>query len=204
MTSLNIGVIGIQGDVYENVIATKMALDNMKQQGDAYAVFDKEGVSNLDGIIIPGGESTTIGKLSERDGMLEEIKSKIESKTPTFGICAGLVLLGKQVYNHTVGDTKQTLFGNLDVDIERNAFGRQQNSFETEIEMNDIQIEKFNAVFIRAPVVSKLGSKTSIISKWNDKIIAVKQNHIIATAFHPELSHSVAMHEYFIKMIQES
>lgn len=186
------------------MIATKMALNNINQQGDVYAVFDKEGVSNLDGIIIPGGESTTIGRLSERDGMLEEIKSKIESKTPTFGICAGLVLLGKQAYDHTVGDTKQTLFGNLDVDIERNAFGRQQNSFETEVQMNDINIEKFNAIFIRAPIVSKLGSKASIISKWNDKIIAVKQDHIIATAFHPELSNSVAMHEYFIKMIQES
>ncbi len=204
MTSLNIGVIGIQGDVYENVIATKIALDNMKQQGDVHAVFDKEGVSNLDGIIIPGGESTTIGKLSDKGEMLEEIKSKIGSKTPTFGICAGLVLLGKQAYDHTVGNTKQTLFGNLDADIERNAFGRQQNSFETEIQMSDIGIEKFNAVFIRAPIVSKLGSKASSIAKWNDKIIAVKQDSIIATAFHPELSNSVAMHEYFIKMIQES
>ena len=190
--------------MYENVTATKIALDNMKQQGDVYAVFDKDGISNLDGIIIPGGESTTIGKLSKRGDMLEEIKSKIESKTPTFGICAGLVLLSKQAHDHTVGDTKQTLFENLDVDIERNAFGRQQNSFETEIQMSNIGIEKFNAVFIRAPIVSKLGSKASIISKWNDKIVAVKQDNIIATAFHPELGQSVAMHEYFIKMIQES
>lgn len=204
MSELNIGILSIQGDVPENISATKNALDELKESGNVHAVKTTEEISKLDGLIIPGGESTMIGQLSLVNGSLKEIKEKIQSGMPVLGICAGLILLSKNTKDHIVGKTDQPLLDLLDVHVERNAFGRQSDSFESEISMDYISIPNFNGVFIRAPLISEIGKDVEVISKFDDKIVAVKQNNIIATAFHPELTSDVSVHKHFVKMIKNS
>jgi len=203
MTALNIGILSVQGDVAENKIATEQALKNLNREGQVKEVKTPEQISNLDGLIIPGGESTMIGQLSLVNGTLKKIKEKIESGMPVFGICAGLILLSKKVKDRVVGQTDQPLLDLLDVQVERNAFGRQHDSFETEISIESVGVPKFHGVFIRAPSIMNVGKDVDILSKFNEKIIAVKQGNILATAFHPELTEDESLHKYFIKMIKE-
>lgn len=200
--SLNIGVFAVQGDVEENLVATKTALDELGIKGTVSTVKTPDQISKLDGIILPGGESTTIGQLSLVNGSLKKIKEKIEAGMPAMGICAGLILLAKEVKDHVIGKTEQPLLDLLDVRVERNSFGRQHDSFEADISMESIKIPKFKGVFIRAPSILEVGKNVEIISKLNEKTIAVKQKNILATVFHPELTHDVSMHKYFINMIK--
>jgi len=150
MTGLNIGILAVQGDVLENVIAIKMSLDELGMDGMVNEVKTPEQINDLDGLIIPGGESTVIGTLSLVNGSLKKIKEKIANGMPVFGICAGLILLSKKAKDRVVGEMDQPLLDLLDVKIERNAFGRQRDSFESEISMEKIDIPKFRGVFIRA------------------------------------------------------
>ena len=200
--SLNIGVFAVQGDVEENIAATRAALDELGIKGTVSTVKTPDQIAKLDGIILPGGESTTIGQLSLVNGSLKKIKEKIEAGMPAMGICAGLILLAKEVKDHTVGKTEQPLLDLLDVKVERNSFGRQRDSFEADISMESIKIPKFKGVFIRAPSILEVGKNVEVISKLNEKTIAVKQKNILATVFHPELTHDVSMHKYFINMIK--
>ncbi|MDP3780504.1 MAG: pyridoxal 5'-phosphate synthase glutaminase subunit PdxT [Nitrosopumilaceae archaeon] len=200
--SLNIGVFAVQGDVEENLASTRAALDELGIKGTVSTVKTPDQIAKLDGIILPGGESTTIGQLSLVNGSLKKIKEKIEAGMPVMGICAGLILLAKEVKDHTVGKTEQPLLDLLDVKVERNSFGRQRNSFEADISMESIKIPKFKGVFIRAPSILEVGKNVEVISKLNEKTIAVKQKNILATVFHPELTHDVSMHKYFINMIK--
>jgi len=200
--SLNIGVFAVQGDVEENIAATRAALDELGIKGTVSTVKTPDQISKLDGIILPGGESTTIGQLSLVNGSLKKIKEKIESGMPAMGICAGLILLAKDVKDHVIGKTEQPLLDLLDVKVERNSFGRQRDSFEADISMESIKIPKFKGVFIRAPSILEVGKNVEVISKLNEKTIAVKQKNILATVFHPELTHDVSMHKYFINMIK--
>ncbi len=121
-----------------------------------------------------------------------------------FGICAGLILLSKEAKDRIVGATDQPLLELLDVQVERNSFGRQKESFEANVEMNSLNIPKFNGVFIRAPTIIEVGDKVETISKFNDEIIAVKQDNILATAFHPELTSDVSVHKYFLNMTNKT
>lgn len=200
--SLNIGVFAVQGDVEENLASTRAALDELGIKGTVSTVKTPDQISKLDGIILPGGESTTIGQLSLVNGSLKKIKEKIEAGMPAMGICAGLILLAKEVKDHTVGKTEQPLLNLLDVKVERNSFGRQRDSFEANISMESIKIPKFNGVFIRAPSILEVGKNVEVISKLNEKTIAVKQKNILATVFHPELTPDVSLHKYFINMIK--
>jgi len=200
--SLNIGVFAVQGDVEENIAATRAALDELGIKGTVSTVKTPDQISKLDGIILPGGESTTIGQLSLVNGSLKKIKEKIEAGMPAMGICAGLILLAKEVKDHVIGKTEQPLLDLLDVKVERNSFGRQRDSFEADISMESIKIPKFKGVFIRAPSILEVGKNVEVISKLNEKTIAVKQKNILATVFHPELTHDVSMHKYFINMIK--
>ena len=204
MSELNIGILSIQGDVAENVTAIKNALNELNESGIIYTVKTTEEISILDGLIIPGGESTMIGQLSLVNGSLKQIKEKIKSGMPVFGICAGLILLSKNTKDHVVGNTGQPLLDLLDVHVERNSFGRQPESFESEISMDTISIPNFNGVFIRAPTISEIGSDVEIISKYDENIVAVKQGNILATAFHPELTPDVSVHKHFVKMVKDS
>ena len=132
------------------------------------------------------------------------MKEKIESGMPVFGICAGLILLSKKAKDRVVGETDQPLLDLLDVKVERNSFGRQRDSFESEVSLEPINIPKFNGVFIRAPSITEIGNDVEVISKFNEKIVAVKQGNILATAFHPELTSDISLHKYFVKILQQS
>jgi len=203
MTGLNIGILAVQGDVLENVIATKMSLDELGMDGMVNEVKTPEQINDLDGLIIPGGESTVIGTLSLVNGSLKKIKEKIANGMPVFGICAGLILLSKKAKDRVVGEMDQPLLDFLDVKIERNAFGRQRDSFESEISMEKIGIPKFRGVFIRAPSIMEAGKDVEVLSKFNEKIIAIKQGNIIGTSFHPELTGDLSLHKYFVNLIRK-
>jgi len=198
----NIGILSVQGDVEENFNATRLALDELGIDGTVTNVKTPDQISKIDGLILPGGESTTIGQLSLINGSLKQVKEKIESGMPVLGICAGLILLSKKVKDRVVGNMEQPLLDLLNVSVERNSFGRQKDSFEAEVSLDPINISKFNGVFIRAPSISELGNNVKTISKFNERIVAVKQDNILATAFHPELTSDASLHKHFINMIK--
>jgi len=202
--SLNLGVLSIQGDVQENLLSTRSAIDELGIDGKVTDVKTPEEISQLDGLIIPGGESTTIGQLSLVNGSLKTIKEKIENGMPALGICAGMILLSKTADDRVVGKTDQPLLDILDIKLERNSFGRQQESFEADVSMDSINIPKFNGVFIRAPSVSDVGSDIEVLSKFNERIVAVKKGNVIATAFHPELTRDVSIHKYFVNLVKQA
>ena len=198
--SLNFGVLSIQGDVLENILSTKAAIDALDIDGIVTSVRTLDEISKVDSLIIPGGESTTIGKLSLFNGTLKILKEKIEQGMPVLGICAGMILLSKTVNDKVVGKIDQPLLNIFDIKLERNSFGRQRESFESDISLNSIGIPTFNGVFIRAPSISDVGSGVEILSKFNEKIIAVKKNNVIGVAFHPELTTDISLHKYFVNL----
>ena len=204
MSSIKIGVLGIQGDIEENILSTEEALKNQNLQGTVKSVRYSESIEELDGLILPGGESTVIGSLLSIHGkVFQTIEKRITEGMPVLGTCAGLIMLSKRAYDKVVGETKQKLFGMLDVVIERNAFGRQHESFEVDLEIPILGSDLFRGIFIRAPIINNVGENVTILTKLNDKIVAVKQNNIIGTSFHPELSADRRLHELFIKDILE-
>lgn len=182
-----IGILNLQGDISEHFEITKQALEEMNLKAEVLKVKTVEDVSKCDAIIISGGESTVIGKLMKKTGIDKQI---VDKKIPVMGTCAGMVLLAKNT------DYEQPLLGLIDMEVKRNAFGRQKVSFEDEIEIFG---DKFKGVFIRAPYIKKVGENVDILSKYNEKIIAVKSGKYIATAFHPELTGDARIHKYFIK-----
>ena len=202
--SLTVGVLSIQGDVQENMLSAKSAIDELGLDGNVVDVRTPEEISQLDGLIIPGGESTTIGQLSLANGSLKALKEKIQSGMPVLGICAGLIMLSNTANDKIIGKTDQPLLDILDIKLERNSFGRQKQSFESDISMDSINIPKFNGVFIRAPSVSDVGSDVEVLSKFNERIVAVKKGNVIGTAFHPELTEDTALHKYFINLVNTS
>jgi pyridoxal 5'-phosphate synthase pdxT subunit len=201
--NISIGVLGIQGDIEENIATTRQALTEMQLNGDVSTVTYTEQLERVDGLILPGGESTVVSSLItlQHGGMLRTIKKVIHNGMPAMGICAGMIMLSKRAYDRVVGETKQQFIANLDVVVERNAFGRQNDSFEVDLEIPVIGKELFRSVFIRAPVVTEVGNQVEVLAKFNEKIVAVAQNNIIATAFHPELSGDSRLHMEFIKKI---
>ncbi len=198
--SLTFGILSIQGDVLENILSVKAAINELGVDGTVTAVRTPDEISKVDGLVIPGGESTTIGQLSKFNGSLKILKEKIEQGMPVLGICAGMVLLSNDVNDKVVGKIDQPLLNILDIKLERNSFGRQRESFESDISLNSIGIPKFNGVFIRAPSISEIGSDVEVLSKFNEKIIAVKKNNVIGVAFHPELTSDISLHKYFVNL----
>ena len=204
MSNIKVGVLGIQGDIEENILSTEEALKKLNLRGTVESVRYSESIAELDGLILPGGESTVIGSLLSIQGkVFQTIEKKIKEGMPVLGTCAGLIMLSKRTYDKVVGETKQKLFGMLDVVIERNAFGRQHESFEVDLEIPILGREPFRGIFIRSPIVNNVGDSVTILTKLSDKIVAVKQNNIIGTSFHPELSADRRLHELFIKDILE-
>jgi Predicted glutamine amidotransferase involved in pyridoxine biosynthesis len=199
--SITVGVLSIQGDVQENLLSTKTALDELDIDGKVVSVKTPDEISQLDGLIIPGGESTTIGHLSLANDSLKVLKEKIDGGMPVLGICAGMIMLSKTANDKVVGKIDQPLLNILDIKLERNSFGRQRESFETDVSMDSINIQKFNGVFIRAPSVSDVGSDIEILAKHNEKIVAIKKGNVIGTAFHPELTTDTSLHKYFVNLI---
>ena len=204
MTESNVGILALQGDVTENFMATMAALHDARMDATVSQVKTPDQISKLDGLIIPGGESTMMGQLSMVNGAMNALKELIDGGTPVFGICAGMILLSKNSKDRVMGSTEQPLLDMLDVEIERNSFGRQKDSFQAEISLDPIGISSFQGVFIRAPAILTSGSNVEVLSKFNEKIIAVKQGNILATSFHPELTQDISLHKHFVEMIKES
>ena len=204
MTECNVGILALQGDVTENFMATMAALHDAGIDATVSQVKTPDQISKLDGLIIPGGESTMMGQLSMVNGAMNALKELIDGGIPVFGICAGMILLSKNSKDRVMGSTEQPLLDMLDVDIERNSFGRQKDSFQAEISLDPIGISSFQGVFIRAPAILTSGSDVTVLSKFNEKIIAVKQGNILATSFHPELTQDISLHKHFVEMIKES
>ena len=196
---MRIGVIAIQGNVEEHVIALGNALREADLQAEIIKIKHKGIVGSCDALILPGGESTTLGRLLKREGIADEIKTAAKAGIPIMGTCAGLVLLAKYG-DEQVEKTGQSLLELMDIHVNRNAFGRQKESFETLIDFNGFDTP-FNAIFIRAPSITGCASDVEILSKYNDSIVAARQENILALAFHPELTDDYRIHHYFLKMM---
>lgn len=201
MKQVQIGILAIQGDIEENLSATNLALSELGIKGNAAAVKYANEIANVDGLILPGGESTVIGTLAKLSGTTQSIKDRINDGMPVMGTCAGMIMLARRAYDKVVGETKQQLLNVLDITVERNAFGRQDDSFEAELEIPLIGDRSFNGVFIRAPVVTEMKDGVDAIATLNNKIVAVKQENVIGTSFHPELSNDTRLHRYFAQLV---
>lgn len=189
-----IGVLALQGAFIEHI-------HKLERLGvEAREVRLPADFAGLDGLIIPGGESTTIGKLIDRFKLREPIVGLAESGKPVWGTCAGMILLGREVDAETRGSA-QPLLGLMDLSTRRNAFGSQIDSFETELDMPVVSDKPLPAVFIRAPVVSSIGDAVEVLSHLPDgRVVAVRQGNLIATAFHPELTSVTDFHAWFAEM----
>jgi 5'-phosphate synthase pdxT subunit len=192
---MKIGVLALQGDFAEHISV-------LKRLGvEAVEVRLPEQLEGLDGLIIPGGESTTIGKLAEDYSLIEPLRRFAQAK-PTWGTCAGAIFLSKEAHR------PQPLLGLMDITVERNAFGRQVASFETDLVIPALQqIEAdnrpYHAVFIRAPLIESVSGEAKSLAKLPDgRIIAAQQGHLIATSFHPELTDDDRFHRYFLAQVE--
>ena len=192
----SIGILSIQGDVSEHVMAVKNAIRTLGMKGSIIEV--KKTIPDLlDALIIPGGESTTIGNFLWKTGMDIEIK-KLAKDIPILGTCAGAIILAKE------GDeqVKRThLLGLMSMKINRNAFGRQKESFEANLGIPEIGTDPFHGVFIRAPIIEKIWGDTKVLARHDGKIVAVRENNLMALSFHPELVRDTRIHEYFLRLI---
>ncbi len=196
---MRIGVIAIQGNVEEHVNAMKLALKEAKCEAEVIKIKHKGMVPTCDAIILPGGESTTLGRLMEREGISSEIRKASQAGIPIMGTCAGLVLLAKHG-DKQVEKTKQPLLSLMDIHVNRNAFGRQKESFEAPVDFKGLTMP-FNAVFIRAPCITEAGNNVEILSTCGGIIVAARQENMLVLAFHPELTDDLRIHHYFLKMI---
>jgi 5'-phosphate synthase pdxT subunit len=196
---MRIGVIAIQGNVEEHVESLRYALKQAHQNADIIKIKHAGLIPTCDALIIPGGESTTLGRFMEREGIACEIRTAARSGVAIMGTCAGLVLLAKQG-DEQVEKTDQALLGLMDIRVNRNAFGRQKESFESMIDFKGLN-EPFRAFFIRAPCITDCGKEVEILSRYNGVIVAARQKNMLALAFHPELADDTRIHHYFLKMI---
>ena len=203
-TKISVGVLGIQGDIEENKTVAQEALIHSNVKGDVKFVRYAEEIEKIDGLILPGGESTVISTLATiQGGILHTIKRRIAEGMPVLGTCAGMIMLAKRAYDRVVGETRQQLLSNLDIVVERNAFGRQDDSFEAKLSIPILGKNNkfFKGVFIRAPIVIEVGAAVDIIAKFNNRIVGVRQGNVIGTSFHPELSGDDRIHRQFIKTV---
>lgn len=193
---MRIGVIAIQGDVSEHVEALERAVDERGAKAEIVTIKHKGIVPECDALVLPGGESTTLGKLLIREGIADEIRDMKAAGKPIMGTCAGLILLAS-AGDEQVAKTHQHLLGIMNTKVNRNAFGRQRDSFETELELPFLD-EAYNAVFIRAPGIVEAGDDVTVLAKIDDMIIAAEQGNVLALAFHPELTLDTRVHQYFL------
>ncbi len=187
---MKIGVLALQGAVSEHVGYLEKGMGNLKITGEIVEVRNNYELDGLDGLIIPGGESTTLSLLMEKEGMFE----KLRGVPKIFGTCAGAILLSKNILEPVNG---QRSLGFLDIKISRNEYGRQLESFEAPLET---KLGNLNGVFIRAPIIEKVGEGIEVLATYGERPVAVQQGNYLATTFHPELSGSTRFHEHFLKI----
>lgn len=189
---MKIGVLALQGAVSEHMRSLEAA------GAETVAVKRVEELNDLDGIVIPGGESTTIGKLMRKYGFIEALRNFHEAGKPLFGTCAGLIVLADRIEGQEDAHLKL-----MDITVARNAFGRQRESFETALPVKGIE-SPITAVFIRAPLITGVGEKVEILSTYNDEIVTAREGNLLACSFHPELTDDYRLHQYFVDMVKEA
>lgn len=188
---MKVGVLALQGAVAEHIRMLGLA------GAEGVIIKRTEQLEEVDGLIIPGGESTTIGKLMRTYGFIDAIRAFSAEKKPIFGTCAGLILIAKEI----AGQPEAHL-GLMDMVAARNAFGRQRESFETDLSIKGMD-NTVRAVFIRAPLIESVGGQVDVLSVYNDQIVAARQEHLLAASFHPELTDDYGFHSYFLDMVRQ-
>lgn len=202
MSEVRLGVLALQGAFREHIAMLK------RLNVDAVEVRLADELDDLDGLIIPGGESTSMGLVAERWGLVEPLRHWVHGGKPTWGTCAGMILLAEKATGQKLGG--QALIGGLDVTVNRNYFGRQVDSFEADLDVPALGDSPFHAVFIRAPAITAiaedvetLATVTSLGDETDSVIAAVRKGPILATAFHPELTDDLRWHRYFVQVVTE-
>ena len=190
VADLTVGVLALQGDVREH-------LRMIEACGPAAVpVRRPEELARVDGLVIPGGESTTISLLAREFGLLEPVRDRIKRGMPAYGSCAGMIMLAEEVLD---GRPDQQTFGGIEMAVRRNAFGRQVDSFESDTEI--ARVGTVRTVFIRAPWVERVTPAVEVLGRTAGRIVAVRQGHLLATAFHPELTGDLRIHRLFVDMV---
>ena len=197
---MTIGVLALQGDVREHLAALA------ESDAPARPVRRPEELTDVEALVIPGGESTTISKLAVTFGLLDPIRKRIADGMPVYGSCAGMIMLAGTILD---GRDDQESFQGIDMTVRRNAFGRQVDSFEAQVTIDEVEGGDFHAVFIRAPWVEDVGDDVRVLGRVNDgpaagRIVAVRQGNLLATAFHPELTGDLRVHRYFVEMVRQA
>lgn len=187
---MKIGVSGIQGDFREH----KLTLEKLGVE--TLVVRKPEELDLVDALIIPGGESTTMIRIMKMTGLYNALKEKIKEGFPVFGTCAGMIVLSKKVVNFP-----QDSLNAIDIKLERNAYGRQVDSFETDVEIK-FSSTPFRAIFIRAPKVVEYGREVEVLSEYENSPILLRQGKILVASFHPELTDDLRVHEFFLDMVR--
>lgn len=189
-----VGVLALQGDFREH-LAVLRGLG-----ADAVPVRRAEELERIDGLVIPGGESSVMDKLSRAFGVAEPLKAAIAAGLPVYGTCAGLIMLADAIVDGIAG---QQSLGGLDVAVRRNAFGSQVDSFETDLDIPQLGDEPVHAVFIRAPIVERVGEKATVLARVPDgRVVAVEQGDLLGTSFHPEITGDTRFHAYFLDKVR--
>jgi len=195
---VSIGVLGIQGAISEHIASMEATLKEANTPGKVFVVNHKEKMTDIDALIIPGGESTTISRVLHKSDLYNIISERIkENNLPIMGTCAGCVILSKELSDNAK-DVK--LLNAMDMQVERNAFGRQKESFEKPIGIQGFS-SPYNAVFIRAPIIKKVWGKCKVLAKIDKKIVMARQDNILAVSFHPEITNDLRIHKYFLDMV---
>ncbi len=189
---MRVGVLALQGAVAEHIRSLE------KTGVEGVTVKQVEQLADLDGLIIPGGESTTIGKLMRKYGFIEAIRDFSGQGKPIFGTCAGLIVMAKEIEGG-----EEPHLGLMDIKVSRNAFGRQRESFETDLDVKGLEAP-LRAVFIRAPLITAVGDGVEVLSTYKDEIVTARQGHLLVSSFHPELTDDFALHTYFVEMIKQA
>jgi 5'-phosphate synthase pdxT subunit len=189
---MKIGVLALQGAVAEHIKMIEQA------GGEGVAVKRTEQLDELQGIIIPGGESTTIGKLMRTYGFIDALRDFSGQGKPVFGTCAGLIVIAKEIKGQPEAHLEL-----MDIKVARNAFGRQRESFEADLNVKGVA-DDVRAVFIRAPLIESVGPGVEVLSEFNGQIVAAQQGHLLATSFHPELTDDHRIHSYFLDMVKKA
>jgi 5'-phosphate synthase pdxT subunit len=189
---VKIGVLGLQGAVREHVKSVEAS------GAEAVVVKRVEQLEEIDGLILPGGESTTMRRLIDKYAFMEPLRTFAKSGKPMFGTCAGMILLAKTLIGY-----EEAHIGAMDITVERNAFGRQKDSFEAALSIEGVG-EDFIGVFIRAPYVVEVADNVEVLSKHGDRMVAVRQDQFLAASFHPELTDDHRVTAYFVEMVKEA
>jgi len=189
---MKVGVLALQGDVREHISSLIACGVN------PISVRRAEEIAQIDALVLPGGESTTIAQLAEVFGIFELLRGRIAAGMPVYGSCAGMILLANDILDAKQG---QKTFGGLNITVRRNAFGRQVDSFESDIAFNDGSTELIRAIFIRAPWVESIGDGVEVLASVNDHAVAVRSKTLLATSFHPELTGDHRIHRYFVEEV---